>query len=61
MSAASRILHQQNLGRCRDQVLALGKVGVGISSCHKKVAPLLSGSYRIRINRVSFAIVVEEI
>ena len=40
---------------------ALGKVGVGISSCHKEAAPLLSGLYYVRINRVSFAVVVEEI
>ena len=60
-SVASRILYQQNLDRCRDQVLASGKVSVSIGSCHKKAAPSLSGSYCIHINQVSFTVVVEEI
>ena len=42
-------------------VLAPGKFGVDISSCHKKATPLLSGSYRIHIIRISFAVIVKEI
>ena len=49
-SAAPRILYQQDLGRCWDQVPAPGKIGVGVSSRHKKAPPLLSGSYYICIN-----------
>ena len=59
--ATAYILYRQDLGRCRDKVLAFGEVGVGISSCHKEATPLLSSSYCLRINQVSFTIIVKEI
>ena len=60
-SAAVHVLYQQNLDRCREEVSTFGKVGVGTSSCHKKAAPLLSSSYRIRINQTPRAVIIEKI
>ena len=60
-SAASCILYQQNPGRRQDEILTSEKVGIGFSSCHQKVAPLLPGSYRIRVDQVSFTVVVKEV
>ena len=60
-SAASCILYQQNPGRRQGEILTSEKVGIGFSSCHQKVAPLLPGSYRIRVDQVSFTVVVKEV
>ena len=59
--AAVGILCQQDPGRCRDEVLASGEVGVGTSACHKEAVSLFSSSHLLCTNRIPLVVVVEEI
>ena len=59
--ATTNILRQKNFGQCRDEVFASGEVSVSAKTWYKEVALLFSSSYRLCINRVSFAVIVEEI
>ena len=54
------ILCQQDFGQCRDKIFAPGEVGVSTGTCYKEVSPLFLSSYRLCINRVSLAVIVEE-